>query len=111
MALVFLFLFSFIFIQALLICSSRQLSMGTPSFGTLRSTPTTSFKCIDSEQSIPFHCHSCIMIPIMSNIRNTSRSYLLPLLSVSLQFIVQILLIDIYALEGTLITCETFPVT
>lgn len=32
MALVFLFLFSFIFIQALLICSSRQLSMGTPSF-------------------------------------------------------------------------------
>ena len=86
-------------------------STGILFLGTLCFTSTTSIKHIDFEQNTHFHCHSLIMTPIISNIRNTLRSYLFLLLTVSFQFIVQILLIHKYVLECTFIIYDTFPVT
>lgn len=54
--------------------------------GKLCFTSTTSITRIDFEQNTHFHCHSLIMTPIISNIRNTLRSYLFLLLTVSFQF-------------------------
>lgn len=88
-----------------------QLSTGNLFLDILCFTFTTSIKCADFEQSIPFHCRSLIMIVNMSNIRNTSGSYLLPSLNAPFPFIAPILLIDSYVLEGTFIICDTFPVT
>ena len=86
-------------------------STGVLFLGTLCFASTTSIKHTDFEQNTHFRCHSLIMTPVISNIRNTLRSYLFLLLTVSFQFIVQILLIHKYVLECTFIIYDAFPVT
>lgn len=51
------------------------------------------------------------MIVDMSNISYISGSYLLPSSNAPFWFVAQMLLIDVYVLEGAYIICDTFPVT